>query len=50
VEKDYIILNTFGDYWSNIDGWTEFEELATVFTYEQSETLRLPIGGKWKVK
>ena len=32
--------------WSNTDGWTEGEDFD-LFTIDESETLDLPLNGKW---
>ena len=41
-----IISDTMGLFWSNEDGWTD-RDSATVFTAQERDTLRLPLGGMW---
>ena len=47
----FIIENVFNPQlvWSNIEGWVDSNEDDNydVFTLEESETLNLPIEGKW---
>lgn len=46
--KQWIIKNNDDDYWSNDDGWTEFQDCATIFTEEERNLYQhLPLGGKW---
>lgn len=45
--KYFAIRNDDGDWWENLNGWTEFLESATIFTEAQKNSLTLPIGGRW---
>ena len=42
----YIIISASGLFWSNNDGWVDFES-ATVFSLNDRYVLNLPIGGDW---
>jgi hypothetical protein len=47
--KMYCILSDAG-YWNNDIGWIEWREDATLFSYEETLCLRLPLGAnvKWE--
>lgn len=46
----WVIVNKDDDelYWSNEWGWGDYEGCEH-FTFEETEYLELPIGGKWEL-
>lgn len=47
----YLVANTDEDeheqlWWSNYQGWVSIDD-ADVYTPDEHDTLRLPMGGKW---
>ncbi len=46
-KQEWLITNGNGLWWSNDDGWVD-KPSAARFTYKETKTLSLPIGGKWK--
>ena len=48
MDKTYCIKNVHnGAYWNNLTGWGDVMG-ANFFSQEETETLTLPIDGRWK--
>lgn len=48
MDKNYFAIKCINNsklYWSNKDGWVE--KFFDMFTLEETETLNLPLEGKW---